>query len=323
VLATQKLLGQDPGIFAMVGQLGTPTTLASMPLLLERNVISFLPIAAAREMYEPYHRLKFSSAATYYDQMRIATARLARDHNIRKPCIVHQDDEFGLEVLRGAEDGLKIAGLTLVEKTSYKRGATDFSSQVARMRAAGCDMVVLGTVIRETVGVVAESRKTGFNPVFIGSSAIYTELIPRLGGRLMDGVYATMTAHIPYSEGLDRQITFWAAKYRTQFNEDPTVFSAYGWAAIDALVKALHRTGPNLSTDGFIRTMDSMTFSRDMFGTAELTFRSDKRLGNRFSRLSQIHEGRWRLASDYVAFSGLKPVRLKDGTWSIQSDLLD
>ena len=63
------------------------------------------------------------------------------------------------------------------EKTSYKRGATDFSSQVARMKAAGCEMVVLGTIISETVGTVAESRKTGFNPVFLASSAAYTELI--------------------------------------------------------------------------------------------------------------------------------------------------
>jgi branched-chain amino acid transport system substrate-binding protein len=31
VLATQKMVGQDNGIFAMVGQLGTPQNIASMP----------------------------------------------------------------------------------------------------------------------------------------------------------------------------------------------------------------------------------------------------------------------------------------------------
>jgi branched-chain amino acid transport system substrate-binding protein len=29
--------------------------------------------------------------------------------------------------------------------------------------------VVLGTIIRETIGTIAEARKTGFNPVFLGS----------------------------------------------------------------------------------------------------------------------------------------------------------
>ena len=40
------------------------------------------------------------------------------------------------------------------------------------MKAAGCDMVVLGTIIRETIGTIGEARKTGFNPTFIGSSAV-------------------------------------------------------------------------------------------------------------------------------------------------------
>jgi hypothetical protein len=50
---------------------------------------------------------------------------------------MYQDDEFGLEVMRGAEDGLKAIGMTLAEKTSYKRGATDFSSQVAEDAGVG------------------------------------------------------------------------------------------------------------------------------------------------------------------------------------------
>ena len=61
------------------------------------------------------------------------------------------------------------------------------------MKAAGCDIVVLGTIIRETIGTIGESRKTGFNPIFLGSSAAYTDLIHKLGGKAMDGLYATMT----------------------------------------------------------------------------------------------------------------------------------
>ena len=100
--------------------------------------------------------------------------------------------------MRGAEAGLKTIGMELAEKTTYKRGATDFSSQVAKMKASGCDLVVLGTIIRETIGTIGEARKTGFNPVFVGSSAAYTDLIHKLGGKAMDGLYATMTSQHPY-----------------------------------------------------------------------------------------------------------------------------
>ncbi len=49
--------------------------MAAMPVQFEKNVINFLPITAAREMYEPFHRLKYSFAATYYDQIRAGAAQ--------------------------------------------------------------------------------------------------------------------------------------------------------------------------------------------------------------------------------------------------------
>ena len=299
VLAAQKLVNQDK-IFIMVAHIGTAQNLAAMPVQFEKNVVNFFPVTAAREMYEPFHKLKYSFAATYYDQIRTALPKLAKDKGAKKVCTMYQDDEFGLEVVRGGEAGLKTMGMEFAEKTSYKRGATDFSSQVARMKASGCDLVVLGTIIRETIGAIAEARKTGFSPTFLGSSAAYTDLIHKLGGKPMDGLYATMTVQNPYLDEASQQISFWAKKYKTKFNEDPTVFSVYGYNAIDSFARAAAKAGPNLSTDTFIKAMDSMTFETDMFGSAPATFTATKRLGSDASRLSQLQDGRWKVVSDYI-----------------------
>src|SRR5690349_1410799 len=148
VLAAQKLVNQDK-VFLVAGHIGTAQNMAAMPVQFEKNIINFMPITAAREMYEPLHKLKYSFAATYYDQIRLALPKMIKEKGAKKVCTIYQDDEFGLEVQRGAEAGLKTAGMELAEKTSFKRGATDFSSQVAKMKAANCDLVVLGTIIRE------------------------------------------------------------------------------------------------------------------------------------------------------------------------------
>ncbi|WP_093385410.1 ABC transporter substrate-binding protein [Variovorax sp. OV329] len=300
VLAAQKLVNQDK-IFIMAGHIGTAQNMAAMPVQFEKNVINFFPITAAREMYEPFHKLKYSFAATYYDQIRLALPKMVKDKSAKRVCAIYQDDEFGLEVLRGAEAGMKTTGMELVEKTSYKRGATDFSSQVAKMKAANCDMVVLGTIIRETIGTVGEARKTGFNPTFLGSSAAYTDLIHKLGGKAMDGVYATMTVQNPYTDEQSQPIRFWANKYKTKFNEDPTVFSVYGYSIIQSFAAAAQKAGANLGTDSFIKVMDSMTYEPDMFGSAKATYSPTKRLGSDLSRLSQIQDGKWKVVSDYVA----------------------
>ena len=299
VLAAQKLVNQDK-IFAMVGTIGTAPNVADFPVMFDKNVLSFFPVTAAREMYEPHHRLKYSFASTYYDQVRLAAPKLVKEKGAKKVCTIYQDDEFGLEVLRGAEAGLKTIGVELAEKTSFKRGATDFSSQVARMKAAGCDFVVLGTLIRETIGTIGESRKIGFNPTFLGSAGAYTELIHKLGGKAMDGLYAAMTVQQPYLDEASQPIRFWANKYKTKFNEDPAVFSVYGYSLIDTFSKAAQKAGANLTTDSFIKAMDSMTLEPDMFGSPTMTFSATKRLGNESSRLSQIQDGRWKVVSDYM-----------------------
>jgi branched-chain amino acid transport system substrate-binding protein len=299
VLAAQKLVNQDK-IFIMVAHLGTAQNNAAMPVQFEKNIVNFMPVTAAREMYEPFHRLKYSFAVPYYDQMLLMAPKMAKEKGAKKACTIYQDDEFGLEVVRGAEAGLKTIGMELAEKTSYKRGATDFSSQVARMKAAGCDMVILGTIIRETIGTIAESRKTGFSPTFLGTSAAYTDLIHKLGGPAMNGLYATMGAQHPYLDEASQPLRFWASKYKTKFNEDPTVFSAYGYLIIDMFAQAATKAGANLTTDSFIKVMDTMKFPPDMFGSAEATFSPTKRLGSNASRLSQITDGRWKVISEYV-----------------------
>ena len=298
VLAAQKLVNQDK-IFMMLGHIGTAQNLAAMPVQFEKNVINFFPITAAREMYEPFHKLKYSFAATYFDQMRNAVPKVAKEKGAKKVCTIYQDDEFGLEVLRGAEAGLKTMGMDFIEKTSYKRGATDFSSQVSKMQASGCDMIVLGTIIRETIGAIGTARKLGYNPTFLGSSAAYTDLIHKLGGPAMNGLYATSTVQNPYLDDASPAISFWAKKYKTKFNEDPTVFSVYGYNIVDTFAVAAGKAGANLSTESFIKAMDTMKIPPDIFGSAEATFSPTKRLGSDASRLSQITDGKWKPVSEY------------------------
>jgi branched-chain amino acid transport system substrate-binding protein len=305
VLAAQKLVNQDK-IFMMVGHIGTAQNLAAMPVQFEKNVINFFPITAAREMYEPFHRLKYSFAATYYDQMRITLPGLIKEKGVKKICTIYQDDDFGLEVLRGAEAALKTMNMDFTEKTSYKRGATDFSSQVSKMQSSGCELVVLGTIIRETIGTIGTARKLGFSPIFLGSSAAYTDLIHKIGGKAMDGLYATMTVQNPYLDEASQPIRFWANKYKTKFNEDPTVFSVYGYIIVNTFANAANKAGKNLTTDSFIKVMDSLTVEPDIFGAARSTFTATKRLGSDASRLSQIQDGKWVAVSGYVSASSVK-----------------
>lgn len=299
ILAAQKLVNQDK-IFMMVGHIGTAQNEAAMPVQFEKEVINFFPLTAARSMYEPFHRLKFSTLPTYFEQLHSSLPKLIRQKNVTKVCAIYQDDDFGQEVLQGTEEALKAVKLTLTDKSSFKRGATDFSSQVAKMQSSGCEMVVLGTIIRETIGTIGTARKMGYTPLFVGSSAAYTDIIPKLGGKGMDGFYATMTAQLPYMDDASQPVRRWAAKYKTQFNEDPSTISVFGYTTINIFASAMRDAGERPNTSKFIRAMEVMKIPADMFGSPALKFTPTRRLGSDESRLSQIQDGRWKVVIDYA-----------------------
>ncbi len=304
VLAAQKLVNQDK-VFVVAGHIGTAQNNAAMPVQFEKNVINFLPITAAREMYEPFNRLKYSFAVTYYDQMRTFLPKLVKEKGAKKVCAIYQDDDFGLEVLRGAEAGLKTMNMELAEKSSFKRGSTDFSSQVARAKAAGCEMVVLGTIIRETIGTIGEARKSAFNPVFVGTSAVYTELIHKLGGKAMDGLYGTMTAQIPYADDPSQADPLLGQQVQDQVQRRPDAVLGLRLHG-DGLLHPGRGEGRPQSQHRQLHQVDGLDElpDRHVRGAA-VHVRADQAAGQRC--VAPVADHRWQVEGDFRLRQALKP----------------
>lgn len=300
VLAAQELVNQDK-VFAVLGNLGTETNLAAMPVQFEKGVINFFPVSAASEMHEPVHPLKFAFAASYADQMRAGVPALIKHHPTARPCALHQEDAFGLEVLRGAEVALKAVGKDFAERIPVMRGTSDFSASVARLQAAHCDLVVLGTPHPETVALLRAAHQAGFAPVFLASSAAYSEQVHAQAGEAAQGLYAMHTAAYPYLDTADDKVRFWATKYQTRFGADPTVFAAYGYTLMDTFAAAVRAAGSTLTTETFVKAMESLKRPHDLFGSPALHFSAQQRIGSHQSRMSRIQQGRWVLVSDYLS----------------------
>jgi branched-chain amino acid transport system substrate-binding protein len=115
----------------------------------------------------------------------------------------------------------------------------------------------------------------------------------------MDGLYAMHQVAVPYADDSSKNVRDWFASYKAKFNEEPGLFSAYGYVAMDMFVQTAKKTGANLTTDSFLKTLESTTFSRDMFGSPEYKFTPTQHLGNDKSKVGQIQNGRWVAITDY------------------------
>src|SRR5690606_1945725 len=205
VLAARMLVQWDQAI-AVIANVGTPVVMATMPIVLDAGRLHLFPFSPHSATYEPLHPLKFQNFAPYQDYMEAATRHMVGERGYARTCLLYQDDDYGQEVMKGVEKALSGLERELVERTSYKRGATDLSSQIARLRAARCDLVVLATVVRETVAAMAEARKIGWEVDMLVTASGYSAQTHELGGAAVEGLYGVSVLPHPYAEGANSQL---------------------------------------------------------------------------------------------------------------------
>ena len=157
MLVTQKLITRDK-ILALVGPMGAATSGPAMPYVLKQGVPHLFPVASSEIFFDPYDRLKFSIFTPWSAQTYQGVKWFNATKGRKAIGALVQDDEFGASVQKGVEEAAKELKLPVTVVT-YKRGTTDFSSQIAKLKNEGVDVVILGTPIRESVAAVAEARK--------------------------------------------------------------------------------------------------------------------------------------------------------------------
>ncbi len=301
VLAADKLVGSDK-VFAVIGTLGTAPSVSTVNAIVEAGVLHLFPITAHHGMFEPFHKLKFAAFTPYPDSTKAGLREMLARKAYKRVAILYQDDEYGQEILAGTEAALKDAKLPLVERASYKRGATDFATQMQKLKAAEPDLIVLATVVRETIGSIAEARKLGYAGDFFGSPGSYIAAIPKLGGKAVDGMYNLNEISNPYRDdpANSKLLNEWMDAYKARFGQEAELWGVMGWTVMDMFVRAAEKAGPNLGTETFVKALEASTFPRSPFGAPEYSFGPNKRLGNNQSRIAQIRNGRWVNVSDYV-----------------------
>jgi len=306
VLATQKMIEHDK-IFAMIGPMGSAPVLAAQDILFDAGVLQLFPLTAAEFTFKfdpskPQERLKFNNLLPYVESTRAALKYMMEAKNFKKPCLMHQDDEYGKSVLQGFTEQLAAMKVTPASITSYKRGASDFSAQIAKMKSDGCDMVMLGTVIRETIGAMSEARKLGWDVTFLGATPTNVLEVPTLGKEAVEGLYAASGFEIPYEDTAKGKVKDWLANYKKEFGVDANTQAIIGYNAIMTFAYYANKAGKDLTGQKMLDSLESGDKFLDIFNSPPTKFSKTDHLANTVTQVQQIQKGRWVLMKDSLSF---------------------
>lgn len=292
VQAMNKLLNRDD-IFFAIGNGGTPHNDAVMPSMFEKNVPNVFPLTRARSMYEPFNRLKFGQFSSYYDQMRAGVKYFVEQRGKKVIGVMYQDTDFGRDVQAGVVAQLGAMGLKLAAETAHRPTDTDFNAALARQHDAGCDLIGMGTIVKDTMMILQTQRKMGWNVDFVGQFASYSTAVAEVPGEPAEGFYSMAPALYRYPDDPQPAVQAFTAKYRKAFGIDVNYLGEAGYTAATFAIAALDKAGRDLTLDSFISAMESMKDWHDIFGGPALSMSPTNHHASSQSFLSVVKSKRW------------------------------
>jgi branched-chain amino acid transport system substrate-binding protein len=258
-VANHKRLIQREKVFAILMSMGTPTVTASISTIIQNKVPFVAPATGAHkwgydEQYRPY---VFQVGADYWHMAAVAVDYVIKERDLKKWCVFYQDDDYGKDVLDGTVKQLNHHNLELIATETYKRGGIDVSGQVAKLRSAGCNIVMLGTVYRAGSLFMREKEKIGWDIQTVGIAPTATQTFVDLSGTAGVGHLNTMS-NPPVDSDLPGVEEFRTLMQKYFPDEKISEEALYGFIGAKTFVAGLQAAGPNLTRESLIEGMHSL-----------------------------------------------------------------
>src|SRR4051794_22603412 len=291
VQAMNKLLNNDK-VFMTLQDGGTPMNNATWPMAIEKDTPKLLPLTAARSMYEPFHNLKFSQTSSYVDQMRAGTKYFVEQRGKKALCVMYQDTDFGKDVLAGVTLQAEADSLKIVATTAHKPTDTDFTAAVTKLREARCDLLELGTIVRDTLIIISTVKKAGWDVDLLGQAASYDTAVATAPGGTGEGFYSMTPTLYAYPDDPRPDIRDLMARYRTRYGIDMNYIGQTGVSVAQIALEALRRAGRDLTVDSLVSAMESLHEFTDLYGNT-YSFGPNQHHGSTKAFLAVVKNGRW------------------------------
>jgi ABC-type branched-subunit amino acid transport system substrate-binding protein len=296
IMVTNKMISRDK-VFAFVGNMGSPTAGATKPIISGKKIPQSFPLTAASLFFEPYDRYSFGGFTPYYDQARCIVKYFVEKKGTTKIGLLYQDDEMGAIMKKGVEDQLAVHKLKMIAAESYKRGDTEFSSQMAKLKKAEVQLVVLATVIRETVGALKEAKKINWTVDLAGMSPSFNHVVLELclkAGFSADGYYATNQTPYIYPESPLATVRAFYKKHKEWFGKDPDMPTIAGYTGLDFFAKVAAKVGKDLTREKWIDAAENYgVFKDEYFGSVDVHFTPTNHQGAFNAIMTQVKDNKF------------------------------
>ncbi|GIG70046.1 ABC transporter substrate-binding protein [Phytomonospora endophytica] len=287
----RQLVAEDK-VFALLNGLGTPTHSTVLDYLQQQDVPDLFVASGSSTWNQPG---KYPNTFGFNADYVTEGAALAKYAVEQKPdarvCVLGQDDDFGEGILQGVQSVVGPGGVT--DAQTYSTSNEDVTAQIGAMKAAGCEVNVLGTINGFTALAIGTAAQLEWFPKWHVSSSggDYPTLTGYLGAEVAPALLQGMVSanYLPFSPGGEWAELF--TKINDQYNGGApfTGNTVYGMSVGYLFAEALAAAGQDPTRDSLVAAVTSGKLVGN--GIVPLSFGADDHAAFRGVGITLVDKG--------------------------------
>ncbi len=283
---TRKFIADE--VFALFGYIGTPTSLAALPLLTQAKMPFFAPFSGAPALRQPFNRLVFHVRASYDDETALIVRQLT-NLGLKKIAVFYQNDSYGKAGLDGVTQALAQQTLAPVASATVERNSEDVAAAVQKLVAAAPDAVVQVCTYASSAAFVRAARKAGYGGTFYNVSFVGTQALADALGKEGAGVVVSQVVPSPYQAARPLTREFLDAIKKGGDKVQPNYSSLEGFLAARVFTEGLHRAhdaGKPLTRESLVTGLESI--GTQTLSGFQVSWGANHHMASRFVEMSML-----------------------------------
>ncbi len=286
-IEASKALLNDDKVFALVGPVGTPTSLAVVPIAAEQNVPFIGPFTGVEALRNPYKPNVVNVRASYFQETEAWVERLTKDLKIERISILFQDDSFGRAGLAGVQKAMEKRNMKLASEGSYERNTTAVRSALLEIRKGNPQAVVMVGAYKPCAEFIKLAKQIKMDAVFVNISFVGADALAAELGEAGEGVIVSQVVPFPSDTSIPLVASYQAA-LKTVPNAAPGFDSLEGYMVGRLVIQALEKLNGEPTRKDLLAALSSGTYD---LGGVKLTFGANDSQGSDEVFLTVIDKG--------------------------------
>jgi ABC-type branched-subunit amino acid transport system substrate-binding protein len=250
---------KEKKVFAMFGEIGTPTSEAVLPIIKKYNIPFLMPLSGGSFLREDDSGLIINLRKSYNDEIKALIDYLVNEQNIKRVAVLYQNDNYGKLGFIRVQNALKKYQLQVIEEGRYRRNTLSFHTALENIKNANPEAVVIIGTYKPAASFIKEAKKLGLNDTkfcnisFIGGDSFVKELKGNT-----KNVIISQVLPIPWDENNIATKEYREIYHKYYPNDDFTFVSFEGFLSAKLVVKALEKSGENLNRKNFLASFKKL-----------------------------------------------------------------